>query len=167
MDAATQNRQKISPVPSSIDLSTHYPMVTSLLDWSKVVIRPMKDGNGKRTFEVGLIITHGIKTPKTKPSKSPATRLLRSFELALPPSVEPSQYNETPISGTSQSSKSQVQSHEDTMTHEPEPEMALMQSTEDPFDKFLISFFSCSKNSITPPSNISILYGYPLICNNH
>ncbi|MBW0551653.1 hypothetical protein O181_091368 [Austropuccinia psidii MF-1] len=51
----------ISPVPSSIDLSTpllgHHPMVTSLLDLSKVIIRPMKDCNGKRTFELGTIVT--------------------------------------------------------------------------------------------------------------
>ncbi|MBW0486164.1 hypothetical protein O181_025879 [Austropuccinia psidii MF-1] len=33
------------------------PMVTSLIDWSKVIIRPMKDGNGKRTFKLGLIVT--------------------------------------------------------------------------------------------------------------
>ncbi|MBW0560440.1 hypothetical protein O181_100155, partial [Austropuccinia psidii MF-1] len=35
----------------------HHPMVTSLLDLSEVIIRPMKDGNGKRTFELGLIVT--------------------------------------------------------------------------------------------------------------
>ncbi|MBW0566174.1 hypothetical protein O181_105889 [Austropuccinia psidii MF-1] len=35
----------------------HNPMVTSLLDLSKVVIRPMKDGDGKRTFKIGLIVT--------------------------------------------------------------------------------------------------------------
>ncbi|MBW0549627.1 hypothetical protein O181_089342 [Austropuccinia psidii MF-1] len=34
-----------------------HPMVTSLLDLSKVIIRPMKEGNGKRTFELGPIIT--------------------------------------------------------------------------------------------------------------
>ncbi|MBW0556834.1 hypothetical protein O181_096549 [Austropuccinia psidii MF-1] len=52
---------KISPVPSSIDLSTpllgHHPMVTSPLNLSEVIIRPMKDGNGKRTFELGPIVT--------------------------------------------------------------------------------------------------------------
>ncbi|MBW0551099.1 hypothetical protein O181_090814 [Austropuccinia psidii MF-1] len=40
----------IIPVPSSINLSTpllgHHPMVTSLLDQSKVIILPMKDGDG-------------------------------------------------------------------------------------------------------------------------
>ncbi|MBW0523800.1 hypothetical protein O181_063515 [Austropuccinia psidii MF-1] len=35
----------------------HHPMVTSLLDWRKVIIRPMKDGNGRRTFELGPIVT--------------------------------------------------------------------------------------------------------------
>ncbi|MBW0516762.1 hypothetical protein O181_056477 [Austropuccinia psidii MF-1] len=52
----------IIPVPSGIDLSTppllgHHPMVTSLLDQSKVIIRLMKDGNGKRRFELGPIVT--------------------------------------------------------------------------------------------------------------
>ncbi|MBW0512886.1 hypothetical protein O181_052601 [Austropuccinia psidii MF-1] len=58
----------ISPVPSSINLSTpllgHHPMVTSLLDQSEVIIQLMKDGNGERTFELGLIFTHGIQTSK-------------------------------------------------------------------------------------------------------
>ncbi|MBW0493512.1 hypothetical protein O181_033227 [Austropuccinia psidii MF-1] len=49
------------PVPSSINLSTpllaHYPMVTSLLDQRKAIIRPMKDGDGKRTFELGPMVT--------------------------------------------------------------------------------------------------------------
>ncbi|MBW0517070.1 hypothetical protein O181_056785 [Austropuccinia psidii MF-1] len=35
----------------------HHAMVTSLLNWSKVIIRPMKDGNGKRTFVLGPIGT--------------------------------------------------------------------------------------------------------------
>ncbi|MBW0578177.1 hypothetical protein O181_117892, partial [Austropuccinia psidii MF-1] len=32
-------------------------MVTSLLDWRKVIIWLMKDGNGKRKFKLGRIIT--------------------------------------------------------------------------------------------------------------
>ncbi|MBW0479602.1 hypothetical protein O181_019317 [Austropuccinia psidii MF-1] len=52
--------QTISPVPSNIDFSTpllgHHPMVTSPLDQSKVIIRLMKDGNGKRIFELGPIV---------------------------------------------------------------------------------------------------------------
>ncbi|MBW0593413.1 hypothetical protein O181_133128, partial [Austropuccinia psidii MF-1] len=35
----------------------HHPMVTSLLDLSKVIIRLMKDGHGKRKFELGPIVT--------------------------------------------------------------------------------------------------------------
>ncbi|MBW0589823.1 hypothetical protein O181_129538, partial [Austropuccinia psidii MF-1] len=35
----------------------HHPMVTSLLDLSEVIIQPMKGGNGKRTFELGPIVT--------------------------------------------------------------------------------------------------------------
>ncbi|MBW0554287.1 hypothetical protein O181_094002 [Austropuccinia psidii MF-1] len=54
----------IRPVPSSIDLSTSPPMVTSLLDQSEVIIQPMKDGDGKRTFKLGPIVTHGIQMPK-------------------------------------------------------------------------------------------------------
>ncbi|MBW0551572.1 hypothetical protein O181_091287 [Austropuccinia psidii MF-1] len=50
----------ISPMPSSINFSTplqgHHLMVTSLLDWRKASIWPMKDGNGKRTFELGPIV---------------------------------------------------------------------------------------------------------------
>ncbi|MBW0545943.1 hypothetical protein O181_085658 [Austropuccinia psidii MF-1] len=42
----------------------HHPMVTSLLDLSEVIIRRMKDGNGKRTFQLGRIVTNGIQTPK-------------------------------------------------------------------------------------------------------
>ncbi|MBW0556096.1 hypothetical protein O181_095811 [Austropuccinia psidii MF-1] len=56
----------------------HHPMVTSLHDLRKVIMRPMKDGNGNRTFEIGPIVTNGIQTPKTKPPKSPPTRLSRS-----------------------------------------------------------------------------------------
>ncbi|MBW0558680.1 hypothetical protein O181_098395 [Austropuccinia psidii MF-1] len=136
----------ISPVPSSIDLSTPPPMATSLLDWSKVIIQPMKDGDGKKTFKLGPIFTHGIQMPKTKPTKSPqqdspiprmpceqtprqptpglsATRWLEDL------SREPSQHNEPPIPGPSPPSKPP----EDVPTCEPEPEVAPKQSTEDPF----------------------------------
>ncbi|MBW0498626.1 hypothetical protein O181_038341 [Austropuccinia psidii MF-1] len=52
-----------------------------------------------------------------------------SSELTLPPVVEPSQHHEPPIPGLSQPSKS----HEDALTREPEPEVAPMQSMEEPF----------------------------------
>ncbi|MBW0477903.1 hypothetical protein O181_017618 [Austropuccinia psidii MF-1] len=48
---------KISRVPSSINLSTTPLMVTSLLYWSKVIIQPMKHGNGDRTLELGPSVT--------------------------------------------------------------------------------------------------------------
>ncbi|MBW0554103.1 hypothetical protein O181_093818, partial [Austropuccinia psidii MF-1] len=54
----------ICPAP----LLGHHPMVTSLLDWSEVIIRPMRDGDGKRTFELGPINkTHLIPPDKTLP----------------------------------------------------------------------------------------------------
>ncbi|MBW0510091.1 hypothetical protein O181_049806 [Austropuccinia psidii MF-1] len=46
----------------------HHPMVTLLLNWRKVIIRPMKDGDGKRTFKLGpLNKTHQIPPNKTHP----------------------------------------------------------------------------------------------------
>ncbi|MBW0533929.1 hypothetical protein O181_073644, partial [Austropuccinia psidii MF-1] len=65
----------ICPFP----LLGHHPMVTSLLDLSKVIIRPMKDGDGQRTFEFGLIVTMSChqwdlnaknKTPQIPPDKT-------------------------------------------------------------------------------------------------
>ncbi|MBW0485679.1 hypothetical protein O181_025394 [Austropuccinia psidii MF-1] len=170
-------------VPSSINLSTpllgHHPMVASLFYQSKVIIRPMKDGDGKRTFKLGPIVTHGIQRPKdilfssliyfssrnhteffplcikqNQPNplqqdspipslpceqtsrqptpgpsgtqwledlfhhKKPKNRLListlNSSELTITPFVEPSQPDEPPIPGPSQSSEP----HEDASTCE-------------------------------------------------
>ncbi|MBW0550517.1 hypothetical protein O181_090232 [Austropuccinia psidii MF-1] len=94
----------------------HHPMVTSLLYQSKLIIRLMKDGYGKRTFELGLIVTHEIQMPKTKPTKSPPTRLTHSMYASRENPMathsrsedlfwEPSQHNEPPIPGLSPSSK--------------------------------------------------------------
>ncbi|MBW0469043.1 hypothetical protein O181_008758 [Austropuccinia psidii MF-1] len=47
----------ISAVPSSINMSTTPLMITSLLDWIEMIIWPMKDGDGKRTFKLGQIFT--------------------------------------------------------------------------------------------------------------
>ncbi|MBW0489591.1 hypothetical protein O181_029306 [Austropuccinia psidii MF-1] len=134
----------------------------------------MKDGNGKRTFELGPIDTMGFKHQKQNPpnplkqdtsiphipcEKTPQqltpgpsamqwsedlfcnkqqaiTFLILTFDssgLTLPPFVEPSQHNEPPIPGPIQCSEPQVPSHEDALTHEPEPEEAPTQSTEEPF----------------------------------
>ncbi|MBW0581615.1 hypothetical protein O181_121330, partial [Austropuccinia psidii MF-1] len=46
----------------------HHLMVTSLLDLSKVIIWPMKDGNGERTFEFGQM---GFKCQKQNPPNPP------------------------------------------------------------------------------------------------
>ncbi|MBW0490352.1 hypothetical protein O181_030067 [Austropuccinia psidii MF-1] len=127
----------------------HHPMVTSLLDQSAVIIWPMKDGNGKRTFELGMIVTtschpwdSNVKQPTpglrgTQWSKD----LFRGKQKTIPflissfdsSELTPSQHNEPPIPPLSQSSKSQVPSHEDALTHEPEPEVAPTQSIEEPF----------------------------------
>ncbi|MBW0590640.1 hypothetical protein O181_130355 [Austropuccinia psidii MF-1] len=62
----------------------HHRMVTSLLDLSKVIIRPMKAGNGERTFELWPIITMSChrwdsnaknKTPRIPPQDSPVPSL--------------------------------------------------------------------------------------------
>ncbi|MBW0569034.1 hypothetical protein O181_108749, partial [Austropuccinia psidii MF-1] len=124
----------------------HHPMVTPLLDRREVIIWPMKDGNGKSTFEHGPIFTHGIQKSKTKPTKSPrqdtpvphmprkqAPRQPTSgpggMQWSEDLSCKPSQHNEPPILGLSPSSEPP----EDIPTCEPEPEVALTQSKEDPF----------------------------------
>ncbi|MBW0544910.1 hypothetical protein O181_084625 [Austropuccinia psidii MF-1] len=61
----------------------HHPMVTSLLNRRKVIIWPMKDGNGKRTFEVGPIVTMSChpwnSNAKNKTHQIPLTRLTHSM----------------------------------------------------------------------------------------
>ncbi|MBW0465883.1 hypothetical protein O181_005598 [Austropuccinia psidii MF-1] len=120
----------------------HHPMVTSLLDHSKVIIPPMKQGNGKRTFDLGLIVTHEENPPNPPQQDSPVPRMAREQALRKPtpgPSgtqwlgdlfCKPSQHNEPHIPGPSQASEP----HEDPLTCEPEPEMDPTQSTEEPFD---------------------------------
>ncbi|MBW0475096.1 hypothetical protein O181_014811 [Austropuccinia psidii MF-1] len=145
----------ISPVPSSIYLSTHHLIVNSLLEWSKLIIQLMKEGNGKRTFELGLIVTMSChpwdsNSKKTLRQLTPGLSgtqwledlfrhkqpkiplLISSFdssELTLTPFVEPSQPDEPPIPGLSQPSEP----HEDASKCEPEPEVAPTQSMEEPF----------------------------------
>ncbi|MBW0507205.1 hypothetical protein O181_046920 [Austropuccinia psidii MF-1] len=129
--------QTICPVPSSIDLSTpllgHHPMVTSHLDRSKVIIRPMKDGNGERTFELGPIVTMSChpwdSNAKNKTHLIPPTRLTHSM-YAFP-------------------------------TCEPEPEVAPTQSTEEPFAHpatpcSVIIIDDMPVRSLTPPPSPSV-----------
>ncbi|MBW0486564.1 hypothetical protein O181_026279 [Austropuccinia psidii MF-1] len=138
---------EICPPP----LLGHHPMVTSLLDKSKVIILPMKDGNGERTFELGPIVTmschqwdsnaknktHQIHRDKTLPflvclaSKSCGNPLEARVACN-----EPSQTEEPPIPGPSPSS----QPPENVTTCEPEPEVTPTQSTEEPFGKSPLLF---------------------------
>ncbi|MBW0480322.1 hypothetical protein O181_020037 [Austropuccinia psidii MF-1] len=129
----------ISSVPSSVDLSTpllgHHPMVISLLDWSKVMIWLMKDGNGERKFKLGPIVTmscHPLDSnakfalpanPRATDHRLSGTQWLEDLFR------EPSQTNEPPIPRPSPSSKP----HEDVPTGEPELEVAPTQSMEEPF----------------------------------
>ncbi|MBW0582328.1 hypothetical protein O181_122043 [Austropuccinia psidii MF-1] len=121
-------------------LQGHHPMVTSLLDWREVIIRPMKHRNGKRKFKLGMIVTMGFKHQiKKNPTKSPLTRHSHSWYASQSkfvgtdsrPKCHPMVGGLVPF--PSQSSEFQVPSHEDASTCEPEPEVAPMQSTEERF----------------------------------
>ncbi|MBW0499662.1 hypothetical protein O181_039377 [Austropuccinia psidii MF-1] len=145
-----EQSQTTCPVPSSIDLFTpllgHHPMVTSLLDWSEVIIRLMKDGDVERTFELGPIVTMSChpwnSNTKNKTHQIPPVPCMPHKQTPRQPtpgpsgtrwsedlSREPSQHNEPPIPGLSPSSKPP----EDVLTCKPEPEVAPTQSTEDLF----------------------------------
>ncbi|MBW0558559.1 hypothetical protein O181_098274 [Austropuccinia psidii MF-1] len=107
----------------------HHPMVTSLLDPRKVIIRPMKEGNGNRIFDLGPIVTMSCHPwDSNVKNQIPGNKTLR--ELTLPPFVEPSQYNEPPIPGPSPSSEP----HQDFLACGPEPKVAPRKSLEEPFD---------------------------------
>ncbi|MBW0534941.1 hypothetical protein O181_074656 [Austropuccinia psidii MF-1] len=104
----------------------------------------MKDCDGKRKFELGPIVTMSChpwdsnaknKTHQIPPQQdSPVPHMPANKPRSNPLQAqvaphEPSQHNEPRIPGPSPSSKP----HEDVLTCEPEPEVALTQSTEDPF----------------------------------
>ncbi|MBW0478985.1 hypothetical protein O181_018700 [Austropuccinia psidii MF-1] len=117
-------------------LPSHHQMVTSPLDWIKVILWPMKDDNVERTFELGQI----NKTHKIPCNKPLPLLICLASKLCINPlqaRVEPNGWRtysaDPPIAGPSQFSKSQVPSHEDTSACEPEPEVPPTQSTEDPF----------------------------------
>ncbi|MBW0492310.1 hypothetical protein O181_032025 [Austropuccinia psidii MF-1] len=155
----------------------HHPMVTSLLDQSKVIIRPMKDGDGERTFALGPIITmschpwdsnaknktHQIPPDKTHPfyiflaSKACQNPLQAQVvpndrrNHSMVSSQKSSQTKEPPIPGLSPSTKPP----EDVPTCEPEPGVALTQSMEEPFGKQLLQFFNSSHLFLTFSSTIS------------
>ncbi|MBW0549503.1 hypothetical protein O181_089218 [Austropuccinia psidii MF-1] len=151
-DGNDSGRLALSPQVSICPppLLGHHPMVTSLLDLSEVIIRPMKGGNGKRTFELGPIVTNDTdffpllieQNPLDPPKKTlPFLVCLASKPRGNPLQAqvapdEPSQTEEPPIPGPSPSS----QPPEDNTTHEPEPDMAPTQSTEEPFGKSTLLF---------------------------
>ncbi|MBW0484133.1 hypothetical protein O181_023848 [Austropuccinia psidii MF-1] len=117
-------------------LQGHHPMITLLLNQSEVIIQPMKDGDGKRIFELVPIVTmschpwdsNAKQTPRQPTpglsgtqwsedlfhgKKLPSPFLILTFassEMTLPPFVKHSQHNGPPIPGLSQSSEP----HEDT-----------------------------------------------------
>ncbi|MBW0547720.1 hypothetical protein O181_087435, partial [Austropuccinia psidii MF-1] len=126
-------------------------MVTSLLDQNEVIIWPIKDGDGKRTFKLVPIVTMSChpwdsnaknKTHQIPPQKDSPVQCTPSKKTPQQPTPgpsgtqwsedlfrEPSQHNKPPIPGPSPSSKPP----EDIPTCEPEPEVAPTQSMEEPF----------------------------------
>ncbi|MBW0550147.1 hypothetical protein O181_089862 [Austropuccinia psidii MF-1] len=141
-------------------LLSHHPMVTSLLDRRKVIIRPMKDGDGKRTFELGTIVTMSChpwdsnakkKNPPNPPQQDSPIQCIPCKQTLQQPTPgpsgtqwsedlfhKPSQHDEPPIPGPSRSSKPP----EDDLTCEPEPEVAPTQFMEEPFGKSQPHFFN-------------------------
>ncbi|MBW0474589.1 hypothetical protein O181_014304 [Austropuccinia psidii MF-1] len=83
-----------------------------------------------------------------------------SFELTLPPFVEPYQHNEPPIftptppiPGPSKVPASKVPLTENNSTNEPEPEVALMKSMEEAFGKYKLFFSVTNKPSPLLPQS--------------
>ncbi|MBW0530815.1 hypothetical protein O181_070530 [Austropuccinia psidii MF-1] len=163
----------IRHIPTSINLSTphlgHYSIVTSLIDQIRVIIWAMKDGDGKRTFELWMMVTmschpwdsstksktHLIPLEKTLPFPVCLASKLRCNPLqaqvgpnsrrtysASPPNtmscpLVPPALSEVPAS--------HVPLTENDSTHEPEPDVSRVQSTEDPLGKYKIFLFSVSR----------------------
>ncbi|MBW0533130.1 hypothetical protein O181_072845 [Austropuccinia psidii MF-1] len=76
---ALSPQASICPPP----LLGHHPMVTSLLNRSEVIIRPMSYGNGERTFKLGPIVTMSChpwdSNAKNKTHGIPPTRITHSM----------------------------------------------------------------------------------------
>ncbi|MBW0572762.1 hypothetical protein O181_112477, partial [Austropuccinia psidii MF-1] len=104
------------------------PMVTSLLDLSEVIIRPMKDGDEQnppnRPKQDSPVPSLACKQTLWQRTPGPSGTQW-SDELFR----KPSQTKEPPIPGPSPLS----QPPEDNTTREPEPEVAPTQSTEEPY----------------------------------
>ncbi|MBW0551770.1 hypothetical protein O181_091485 [Austropuccinia psidii MF-1] len=169
----------------------HHLLVTSLLNQSEVIIWPRKDGDGKRIFKLGPIVTmschlwdsnaknktHQIPPNKTllflvfltsKPCGNPpqarvAPNGQRNYSMTLTPFLEPSQTKEPPIPACSPSSKPP----EDIPTCEPEPEVAPMQCTEEPFGKSPLLCLHSYKLFLTSSFTISSLSCHSPLHNYH
>ncbi|MBW0533691.1 hypothetical protein O181_073406 [Austropuccinia psidii MF-1] len=173
----------------------HHPMVTSL-DWSKVIIRPMKDGNGKRTFELGPIVTMSChpwdstaqkQNPLNPPQQDSTVLHIPREQTPRQPTPGPSgtQWSEdlshgkqptlpSPFVGPSQHNKPPIpgpipfsEPPRDIPTREPEPEVAPTQSMEDPFGKSPLLFLYSYQLFLTPPLIISSSSHYSLLHNHH
>ncbi|MBW0517870.1 hypothetical protein O181_057585 [Austropuccinia psidii MF-1] len=119
----------------------YHLMVTSLLDRSEIIIRPMKDADGALTFKLGPIVTmscHPYHTelfplqieqnPPNPPQQDSPVQCMPCEQTLWQPTPEPSQNHEPPIPGPSPSSKP----CEDVETRDPEPEVAPTHSMEEP-----------------------------------
>ncbi|MBW0564294.1 hypothetical protein O181_104009 [Austropuccinia psidii MF-1] len=80
----------------------------------------------------------------------PASKLCSNPLQAKVATNEPSRHNEPPIPGLSKASDSQLPSHENNLTREPEPEVASTQSLEEAF--------ACP----TPPHSFIIIDNMPI-----
>ncbi|MBW0529738.1 hypothetical protein O181_069453 [Austropuccinia psidii MF-1] len=74
----------------------HHPMVTSILDWREMIIWPMKDGNGERTFNLGPIVTMGFKHQSNFYFSSLTHFSSRNHTYLFPLHIEPTQLNPPP-----------------------------------------------------------------------
>ncbi|MBW0564055.1 hypothetical protein O181_103770 [Austropuccinia psidii MF-1] len=110
-------------------------MVTSLLDQSEVIIRPMKDGDGERTFELGPIITMSChrwdSNAKFALQANPAATHSRPKWHLMVGGIIPQTLSNQKATYSWPSPSSPPP--EDVPTCEPEPEVAPTQSTEESF----------------------------------
>ncbi|MBW0470429.1 hypothetical protein O181_010144 [Austropuccinia psidii MF-1] len=120
----------ISVVPSSINLST--PLLGHFTPQPEQSNYPANEGwRWQEDIQAWANHHHVIQMPNFPCKQTPLqpTPGPRGTQWLKDLFRQPSQPNEPPIPGPSQPSEP----HEDTSTHEPEPEVALMQSTEEPF----------------------------------
>ncbi|MBW0475097.1 hypothetical protein O181_014812 [Austropuccinia psidii MF-1] len=154
----------------------HHPMVTSLLDRRKVIIWPMKDGDGKRTLELGPILTMSChpwySNAKNKTNQIPCNKTLL-FPVCLASKLHgnrpwPKWYPMVAGLDPRPSSKP----HKDVLTCEPEHEVAPTQSMENLLVSPNFTFFTLPNLSSpflqpspacpTPPHSVIIIDDTPV-----